>query len=548
MTQPPTPPNERAAPDPSSGDVLFACALALLMGLYVTHAWVVDDAYITLRTVDNFVHGHGLRWNVAERVQAYTHPLWMFVLSAAYAVTRESFITTIAVSFATSLAAVLFAARAVRGPEAGWRGAVLVAVLLGSKAFLDFSSSGLENPLTHLLLALFFVRFLRPEVPWDQAPRSQVTILFLLAALGFVNRQDTALFFLPACLLVLQAQLRARGAAALRSVGLGLLPALAWLLFAFVYYGSVVPNTAHAKLIGPRLTTHEKLQTGAAYFLDSIYLDFATLPLCALALYLCSRRRSPAILCAAAGMVLYLAYVFTAGAVGTHMSGRFFAAPLFLSGLLIALLVRSWRQALPMVGLAALALTVSPYSPLKVGTSYYATQKMARPDGIIIDTRDYVLQEGAALLNVPHRGGMPAHAAYRAGVAWKKAPAKVSLAGPPPFGNMVGYSGFGAGPDKHIIDVLALTDPLLARLPIEHKADWRPGHFFRLIPPGYVASIEKNANLIEDPDLRAYYEAVRVITRDPLFSGARLKTLFRFAAGGYDRHLQAFAGRNKLRW
>jgi hypothetical protein len=42
-----------------------------------------DDAYITLRTVDNWVNGRGLVWNTAERVQTYTHPLWMLLLSAA---------------------------------------------------------------------------------------------------------------------------------------------------------------------------------------------------------------------------------------------------------------------------------------------------------------------------------------------------------------------------------------------------------------------------------------------------------------------------------
>ena len=33
---------------------------------------------------------------------------------------------------------------------------VCFAVLLSSKAFIDYSTSGLENPLTHLLLLVFF--------------------------------------------------------------------------------------------------------------------------------------------------------------------------------------------------------------------------------------------------------------------------------------------------------------------------------------------------------------------------------------------------------
>ncbi|MBK7217390.1 MAG: hypothetical protein IPH95_10125 [Candidatus Promineofilum sp.] len=33
-------------------------------------AWMGDDAFITLRTVDNFVAGRGLVYNVGERVQS----------------------------------------------------------------------------------------------------------------------------------------------------------------------------------------------------------------------------------------------------------------------------------------------------------------------------------------------------------------------------------------------------------------------------------------------------------------------------------------------
>ncbi len=29
-------------------------------------AWVCDDAFITFRTIDNFVNEYGLRWNIAD--------------------------------------------------------------------------------------------------------------------------------------------------------------------------------------------------------------------------------------------------------------------------------------------------------------------------------------------------------------------------------------------------------------------------------------------------------------------------------------------------
>jgi arabinofuranosyltransferase len=66
---------------PAVARVLPYLAVLVLLLLVVRNAWVTEDAYITLRTVDNWVSGHGLRWNVDERVQGYTHPLWM-VLAA----------------------------------------------------------------------------------------------------------------------------------------------------------------------------------------------------------------------------------------------------------------------------------------------------------------------------------------------------------------------------------------------------------------------------------------------------------------------------------
>jgi len=59
---------------------IIVFALAFFFFVMVKNAWLSDDAYITLRTVYNFIHGYGLTWNVGERVQTYTHPLWMFLL------------------------------------------------------------------------------------------------------------------------------------------------------------------------------------------------------------------------------------------------------------------------------------------------------------------------------------------------------------------------------------------------------------------------------------------------------------------------------------
>src|SRR4029453_14499088 len=111
----------------------------------------------------------------------------------------------------------------------------ILLLLSTSSSFISFSTSGLENPLAHLLLVLFFVTAFKEP--------ASLARLWLLGALVTLNRMDHALLVLPALGLSL-----VRRPVAWRSVALGLAPLVAWLIFALVYYGFAYPNTAYAKL------------------------------------------------------------------------------------------------------------------------------------------------------------------------------------------------------------------------------------------------------------------------------------------------------------
>ena len=202
------------------------------------NAWLAEDAFITFRTVDNFIHGYGLTWNVTERVQAYTNPLWMFIVSLFYFITREIFYTVTFLSIGISLLTVLVFTL--------WfhpltRGAILgVIALMNSKAFIDYSTSGLENPLTHLILILFFWIYLQKEFKIHN-----LFWLSFIAALGTFNRMDSILLFLPA---LVYATWKVRSWKVLPAVIAGFAPFILWELFSLVYYGFLFPNTAYAKL------------------------------------------------------------------------------------------------------------------------------------------------------------------------------------------------------------------------------------------------------------------------------------------------------------
>ena len=115
-----------------------ACWFSLFGVALLLTAWVGDNTYMTFRTIDNFVHGYGLRWNVAERVQAYTHPLWMSLVAVFYWWTGEPYFTSIALSIALTLLAVWLLMRL--APSI-WSAGAGLTILWCSRAFIDYSTS-----------------------------------------------------------------------------------------------------------------------------------------------------------------------------------------------------------------------------------------------------------------------------------------------------------------------------------------------------------------------------------------------------------------------
>ena len=81
-----------------------AVYLGLVLGFFsvafLRTAWVTEDAYITFRVIDNLNAGYGLVWNLGERVQVFTHPLWLFLLSPVVAVLHDPFWASLLVSYA----------------------------------------------------------------------------------------------------------------------------------------------------------------------------------------------------------------------------------------------------------------------------------------------------------------------------------------------------------------------------------------------------------------------------------------------------------------
>lgn len=516
----------------------LAAAAFLLAGfaaLFYRTAWLADDAWITLRTVDNWLAGYGPRWNVDERVQAYTHPLWFLLLTAAVAVSDETYLTTLVLSF--TLVAALLALLGWRWGRAGeaWKPVAFLALLAASKAAVEYSSSGLEGPLAYLaagLLALFLLRFDPARDGQDTDAVADAGRLALLASVLFLVRPDLVLLAVPALVGAAVAGRRAGGwGRRTAALLLGLLPALLWLAFATFYYGSPLPNTFFAKL-STGVPRWQLLAQGLRYLLDSLLRDPATPALLAV-LALAVRRLPRPVRSLAAGVGLYLAYVVWVG--GDFMSGRFLA-PLYLVAAIVLLDRLAPRPGIA-VATAALALSLLvPSTPLRdelpqreraIGAWGISDERAAfSPDtGLAVRRRD-----GLPIVQPRDRGPLGG-AGEPPATAIGRVPREVRVIG------MAGAGPFAAGPTVHFVDLAGLTDPLLSRLPAyppvvvgrhANPYGWRPGHFYRAPPAGYLQSLASGETRLVDPELRRRYDIVRTVTREPLWSDGRLAAIWRW--------------------
>lgn len=516
--------------------LLLAISLLAYSLIVLRHGWIVDDAYITLRTVDNLFEGHGLVWNIGERVQAYTHPLWMLLICCVHAITDEFFYSLIVLGAVVStLALALVSVRLARSEAVG---AALVVLATLSHAFVDYSTGGLENPLSHLLFAIaawiYFGRF--PDA-------RRFGFLWLIGGLAILTRPDNAVLLAPVVVSAgVQAWRRGVGVRALaRAAALASIPWLCWELFSLFYYGLLVPNTALAKL-NTGIPKHELIQQGFFYLIATLDADPLTLLVIAAGIAVPLVTRDRKTLPLAIGIGLHLMYVISIG--GDFMLGRFLTAPMFVSLIVLSQLrgLGPARIGALTVAFAAVGLSASP-STLELNSATTPATGTARTERRITDER-VLFFDDASLLSAHRTRDMPDHKWRWMGDRGAK-PGKRTITA-----IAMGYRGLAVGPKVHVIDRAALTDPLLSRLPALYDPRWMTGHYLRVIPPGYEDTLETGGNQLKDRRLAELYDRVHLVVSGPLWSRDRLAAIWWLNTGGpeslIDEERYRFYGALKL--
>ena len=180
-----------------------------------------------------------------------------------------------------------------------------------------------------------------------------------------------------------------------------------------------------------------------------------------------------------ASALLYVLYTISVG--GDFMSGRFFAMPFLVAVMTTVQLLRGLEYQPVAIGALLLYNLLAPLAPVKVGPGYEAGWPWRTQNGVR-DEHGHSHQGSNPLTSAPFRQ-LPDHTWVREGISFRNGPEKVTVQG------SIGAYGLFAGPAKHLVDRNALSDPLLARLPVSPRLyfEFYSGHFFRDIPDGYLA-------------------------------------------------------------
>lgn len=512
----------------------FFTLIVLLLG------WQSDDSFHGYVMVKHLLEGNGFVYNIGERVCSTTSPLYTLSCAIPYAITREIYFTTLILDVIYSASAYyIFAFKICRTREQVITGFF---AFIGSKAFVSYTTSGLENSLLFLFMGLMIWQYMKRDF-FDSKHLFLLALTFSGIAL---TRMDNVLFFIPVMLYVYLFKRENTSFIKCVWIGiLGLLPFFLWEIFSFLYFGSFVPNTAYVK-IGTGITLMDYIKHGILYYWFTLLNDAVVLIVPLAYVFMTVVLRKIKYLLVSLGLVLYGIYLLSIG--GDFMMGRHFTGMLYISVLSVTMMfnrekdyfdtIRRMRTtfSILVIGLMCWSFTFGS----SIGSLYLFGHQYSSN---ISDEREYYFDTTGFYNNI--------RSLVKTGRScWRDTWNDES----PDLLRKQGFRGDildnAAGilvyknSDLYLNDTYCLGDPLMSRLPAVYQTSWRVGHLRRICPEGYRDSVYEDENRIEDEDLHAYYDRIRLITRGEIWSLDRIKTSIEMILGKYDVLIENYTARH----
>ena len=523
--------------------ILFTTVFAFVV---LVNAWNCDDAYHGFVTVRNIINGDGFVYNIGERVNVCTCPLFILILTALTFVIREP--GTAAFILCTAFSTGAFYIVASKLCKNIWQVIFVFFAMVSSYCFMSFTTSGLENSLIFLELACFVTVYSKN----DEYGFKKLILLAFIDAMVLFTRTDVGfMLFVPTAYVFLfkkKCKIVEMFAAGI----IGLIPYFMWEVFSAFYFGSWFPNPFYVK-VGTSIQVCSYISHGIQYLLISFMYDAVLIVpifVAIIALLLSKKIKSKIF---GVGMMMNLFWVIYMG--GDFMVGRHYTDLFFVSIAWIVIIINDCLDDCTDLDIKISRFMYLPYIILVLCTIFSIDSRAHIVKALVYPQNLYECGEERDYY-YPTLGLMPRLIGFMAtgeDVTDNTWPVGDDIKDAIDRGDKGVIAGWAPGvlvykynEKIYLIDGLALGDGFLSKLPsiYTYPDPWRVGHTIRELPAGYADSIRYGDNRLEDPDLKEYYDMYLKVTRGKLLSKERIKLAFKFAMGRYQYLIDRYVEKN----
>lgn len=329
-----------------------AFVVACLAWLAWRNRFVQDDAFISFRYARNLAEGHGLVWNLGERVEGYTNFLWTVFLTPSFWLGVDVVLYSYTLSLAAFCCTLWLTWVIADDLWEDRRAGLAAAVLLGTnQAFSNYGTGGLETQ----FMTAWTLGALAALGKWRGTEKTGWLLMAAAASVGaLMTRLDAALLLGFAWVWAATRLWRRAAWREFFYLALIVLPPLsAWFIWKHAYYGNWLPNTALIKVGAGGPTWARGLFYAGLFYL--LYGFVLAVPLCLSGLARVLRK--PWIICAVVTLLAWHGYIVWVG--GDFMEFRMLmpALPLVMVWLVGGLLQSAaWARGVAVLCLMACSL------------------------------------------------------------------------------------------------------------------------------------------------------------------------------------------------
>lgn len=224
-------------------------ALIFFLSCWYFYPFISDDSLISLRYAQRFIEGKGISWNDGHPVEGYSNLLWILGISFLGKFGIDLILSARILGILCSLVTIWSILNYFRKQNVRKEYVFLaITLLVTTPGFAVWAIGGLEQPLYVLLVTLVIIEVL--HITNNKNLKRAYYLSFWLGLLS-ITRPDGFLFSIVTASFLLFINRHQKSnllKIAVFTITIPLLFLLSQLLFRYIYYSELVPNTALVKV------------------------------------------------------------------------------------------------------------------------------------------------------------------------------------------------------------------------------------------------------------------------------------------------------------